>query len=37
MPPARDANAKAARKKNAAPVEEESAGWLTRLADFIGL
>ena len=36
MPPARSAHAKAARKKNAAPVQEESAGWLTRLAAFIG-
>jgi cell division protein FtsB len=37
MPPARSARPNAARKKDAVPAEETSAGWLTRLADFIGL
>ena len=37
MPPARGARANDARKKDTAPVKEPSAGWLTRLVDFIGL
>ncbi len=36
MPPRAAPRANAARKKVAAPAEETSAGWLTRLVDFIG-
>ena len=36
MPPARGTRANPSPKKDTAPVEEPSAGWLTRLADFIG-